>query len=270
MENSETLIVARHRDLSSSGVSWGAVIAGAFVAAALSLIMLALGAGFGLSAISPWSNVGASASTVGTAAIAWFIVMQIVASAMGGYLTGRLRTRWQSLHNDEVHFRDTANGFVAWAVGVVLTVSFLVAGATTMVGGAAKVSEDSKEGTQSDQYPTSYFVDRMFRSDRPGTDKDLLAQSEAVRIFGHFVRDVPSSDRRYLTQLVAAKGGLNPDEAAARVSQTIADIRQAEDDARKATAHILLWIFIALLTGAFCASFAATVGGRQRDRVQMI
>ena len=60
MESSELLVVARQRDVSSSGVSWGAVIAGAFVAAALSLIMLALGAGFGLSAVSPWSNVGAS------------------------------------------------------------------------------------------------------------------------------------------------------------------------------------------------------------------
>ena len=97
-------------------MSWGAVIAGAFVAAALSLIMLALGVGLGLSAVSPWSNVGASASTVGTVSIIWLIFMQIIASSMGGYLAGRLRTRWQSIHNDEVHFRDTANGLVAWAV----------------------------------------------------------------------------------------------------------------------------------------------------------
>src|ERR1019366_2219575 len=137
----------------SSGVSWAAVMGGAFVAAALSLIMLALGVGLGLSAVSPWSNVGASASTVGTVSIIWLIFMQIIASSMGGYLAGRLRTRWQSIHTDEVHFRDTANGFVAWAVGVVLTVSFLATAATTMAGGLVKAGEDSRGPTQSGQDP---------------------------------------------------------------------------------------------------------------------
>ena len=55
-----------NKEAHSSGVSWGAVIGGAFVAAAFYLILLALGAGLGLSAVSPWSSVGASASAVGT------------------------------------------------------------------------------------------------------------------------------------------------------------------------------------------------------------
>jgi heme/copper-type cytochrome/quinol oxidase subunit 2 len=266
MESSELLFAARQRDVSSSGVSWGAAIAGAFVAAALSLIMLALGAGLGLSAVSPWSNVGAAASTVGTIAIIWLIVIQIVASAMGGYLAGRLRTRWQ-IHNDEVHFRDTANGLIAWAVGVVLTVSFLATAATTMAGGTVNVTESSSDAAGQD--PTAYFVDRLFRSDHPGTG-DLAVQAEAGRIFTHSLRDVSASDADYLAQLVAAKTGLNPNDAQQRVSQTIADARQTEDEVRKATAHILLWIFIGLLTGAFCASYAATIGGRQRDHVQTI
>src|SRR5277367_3315556 len=99
-------------DLSSAGVSWGAIIGGAFVAAAFYLILLALGAGLGLSSVSPWSNIGASASSVGTAAIVWLILIEIIASALGGYLTGRLRTKWAVIHSDEVHFRDTANGFL--------------------------------------------------------------------------------------------------------------------------------------------------------------
>src|ERR1700674_5960002 len=82
----------------SSGVSWAAVIAGAFVAAALSLILLALGTGVGLSSVSPWSNVGASTSTVSSIAIVWLIVTQIIASTMGGYLAGRLRTKWVNIH----------------------------------------------------------------------------------------------------------------------------------------------------------------------------
>ncbi len=132
MEVSELSTSVRERDISSSGVSWSAVVGGAFVTAALSLIMLALGAGFGLSSVSPWSNVGVSASTAGSIAIFWLILTEIVASAMGGYLAGRLRTKWHTIHNDEVHFRDTANGFLVWAVAVVLTTAFLGTAAVSM------------------------------------------------------------------------------------------------------------------------------------------
>jgi hypothetical protein len=97
-----------------SGISWPAVIAGAFVTAALWLILLALGTGASLSSLSPCSNAGASASTVKAAAIAWLIIIQIIASGMGGYLAGRLRTKWATIHTDEVHFRDTAHGFIVW------------------------------------------------------------------------------------------------------------------------------------------------------------
>jgi uncharacterized membrane-anchored protein YitT (DUF2179 family) len=122
----------------SSGVSWAAVIAGAFVAAALSLILLSLGTGMGLSSVSPWSNIAASASTISRAAIVWLILIQIIASAMGGYLAGRLRTKWATIHTDEVYFRDTAHGFLVWAVGLVVTASFLAAAATSMIGGAVQ------------------------------------------------------------------------------------------------------------------------------------
>src|ERR1035441_8888949 len=88
---SETIVA---NDSNSSGVSWGAVIAGAFVAAALSLALLALGAGIGLSAVSPWANAGASASMIGWTAIIWMVLMQLIASSTGGYLAGRLRTKW--------------------------------------------------------------------------------------------------------------------------------------------------------------------------------
>src|ERR1035438_2245343 len=111
-ESSHTQVSHVH----SAGVSWPAVMGGAFVTAALSLILLSLGTGLGLSSISPWANSGASASTIGTAAIVWVIMMQLIASAMGGYLAGRLRTKWVSIHSDEVYFRDTAHGFLAWAV----------------------------------------------------------------------------------------------------------------------------------------------------------
>jgi hypothetical protein len=268
MENAELSLAMRQEAASSSGVAWGAVIGGAFVAAALSLIMLALGAGFGLSSVSPWSNVGASAAAVGTAAIVWLIVTEVIASTMGGYLAGRLRTRWHALHNDETHFRDTANGLLVWAVAVVMTVAFLGTAAASMAGGVSTASESSTgAATQTD----AYFVDRLFRSDHAATDNDYAVRAEAAQVFAHaLLANDAAGDTNYLGQLVAAKTGLGPSDAQKRVSDVMAEARQAADDARKATAHVLLWIFLALLIGAFCASFAATIGGRQRDHVQLV
>ena len=265
-------------------MSWAAVIAGAFVAAALSLILLALGTGLGLSSVSPWSNLGASASTIRRAAIVWLIIIQIIASAMGGYLAGRLRTKWATIHTDEVYFRDTAHGFLVWAVGLVITASFLASAATSLVGGAgqaratsfsggaAEMAAELPAGTQNFG-PNEYFIDILFRSAHPNSDRtDAAARAEAARIFAHALRqgNLPSSDETYLAQLVAAKTGLSQTDAETRVSEDFAQIQRAADAVRKAAAHVSLWVFIALLIGAFCASYAATIGGRERDRVKLV
>src|SRR6202046_3679100 len=131
-------------EANSSGVSWAAVIGGAFVSAALSLILLALGTGLGFSAVSPWSNTGVSASTIGKGAILWLILMQVIGSLMGGYLAGRLRTKWTKIHSDEVYFRDTAHGFLAWAVALVITAAFLASAAASMAGGAARLGASER------------------------------------------------------------------------------------------------------------------------------
>ncbi len=101
----------------ASAVSWGAIFGGAVVASALSLALLMLGAGIGLVSVSPWSNNNVSVATFGILAATWFIAVQLFASGVGGYLAGRLRTRWVSVHTDEVYFRDTAHGLIVWGVG---------------------------------------------------------------------------------------------------------------------------------------------------------
>lgn len=267
-----------NNEANSSGVSWAAVIGGGFVTAALSLILLALGAGLGLSSVSPWSNVGVSASTIGTAAILWLIFMQIISSSMGGYLAGRLRTKWANIHTDEVYFRDTAHGFLAWAVALVITAAFLAAAAASMVGatassaagGTGRATGVQAEGREFD--PNEYFIDTLFRSESAKPDSNSTSvRGEAGRIFANALRqgDI-SADKSYLAQLVAARTGLSQADAEKRVSDVFARAQQTADTARKTVAHSLLWAFLALLIGAFCASFAATIGGRQRDHVVIV
>ena len=136
---SETVVTSAGVESSASAVSWGAIFVGAVVAAALSLLLLTIGSGLGLAALSPWEHEGASAQSLGIGGAVWLALMQLISAGVGGYLAGRLRTKWVQLHTDEVFFRDTAHGFAVWAVGLVLTASVLASAATAVVGGVARV-----------------------------------------------------------------------------------------------------------------------------------
>ena len=130
-----------------SAISWAAIIGGAFAIASISLILLALGAGLGFASVSPWSSTGASATTFTVAAAIWLLVVQWLSAAFGGYLTGRLRTKWVSVHSDEVYFRDTAHGFFATAVAAVVTAVVLASAVRRVIGGAARLARHRARAT---------------------------------------------------------------------------------------------------------------------------
>lgn len=265
-------------EASGSGVSWAAVIAGAFVTAALSLILLQLGSGLGFASVSPWRGAGASAATIGAGAIVWFIFIQIVGGATGGYIAGRLRTKWNRLHTDEVYFRDTAHGFLAWCVAFVLTAAFLTSAAVFMTGQVYEgVAPSSDRRGTAQALPgadtTGYFADYLFRSERPNPDvNDAATRGEAGRILTNAIqqKELPPEDSAYLARLVSAKTGMNEREAGRRVSEVFTAARGAADAARRALAQLLIWGFVGLLIGAFCASCSATVGGRLRDNLRAV
>jgi hypothetical protein len=254
-----------HPEASASGVTWSAVIAGAVVTAALYLILLTLGAGLGLSSVSVWSNVGVS--TIGTASIVWFIFAEIISSSMGGYLAGRLRTKWTVIHGDEVYFRDTAHGFLSWSAALVVTAAVLGTAATAAIGGAPSSTPE----TGSNAGPNAYFFDALLRTDSAKTEGGS-AHGEVATILASSLHNgaLTSEDKSYLDQLVVARTGLDQGSADKRVSEVFAKAQHAGEQTRKTIAHTLLWIFVALLIGAFCASFAGTIGGKQRDNVVIL
>jgi hypothetical protein len=250
----------------ASGVSWAAVIGGAFVAASLSLIMLSLGTGLGFSAVSPWASSGASTTALSAGAITWLILTQILASGLGGYLGGRLRTKWTNVHTDEVYFRDTAHGLLVWAVGMVITVGFLASAAISFAGNRAA---DTRNGAQESSLdPNAYFVDNLLRGNNVA---DPSQHAEVARTFAHDMRlgALPEEDRSYLARIVSARSGVSASDAERKVTGVFGDAQDAADHARKALGHLSLWLFVALLSGAFCASFAGTIGGKQRDHVHV-
>jgi MFS family permease len=113
-------------DPTSSAVSWSAIWAGTATAIGVSLTLLVIGSAFGLASVSPWPGLGVKPTTFTIGAGIWLIVMQWLSSALGGYIAGRLRTRWQSLHTDEVFFRDTAHGLLTWASATIIVAGIAV------------------------------------------------------------------------------------------------------------------------------------------------
>ena len=252
---------------SKSSVSWGAILAGGIASAAFTLFLVELVAGLGLVMVSPWSNQGASASTLSVAGGIALILMAVMASALGGYIAGRLRTRWVGIKTDEVYFRDTAHGFLAWAVGTIILATVLASAAGTFLTSATQ-GASSNPALVPDR--NSYFVDSLFRSDRPAPANAATEQStgEASRLMTRALAsgsEFTSNDRTRLAQLVAARTGLPQQEAEQRVDQVITQAKSAADQARKAAAKMAFWMAASLLAGALAASLAAIEGGRERD-----
>ncbi|MGA3343078.1 MAG: hypothetical protein ABSD11_21440 [Methylocella sp.] len=254
-------------------VSWAAIVAGGVASAALTLALLAFGAGIGLSVVSPWANSGIASTTFNFGAGVYLCIIAVMASSIGGYLAGRLRTKWVGVHTHEVYFRDTAHGFLAWAFATVLSVAVLASAAANIVSGAA-VGFTSAIGSAGGQAagPMAGFVDLLLRANPPITRNDAgdvaTARGELDRLFTTHLttgEEFSPADRTYLAQVVAALTGVTQAEAENRVSQVIAQAKSAVDSARKAGARFALWLTASLLLGAFSASLAATEGGGLRE-----
>jgi hypothetical protein len=239
----------------ASGVSWGAIAAGAAAAAALSLILLILGVGLGLSSVSPWAGDGIGANAFGLGTILWLTLTQVLASGAGGYLAGRLRSKWTDVQANEVYFRDTAHGFLAWAVASLATAGLLGSAIGSIVGGgvqagaavaggaattamaAAGTAVGTATGAAETSSAMSYFTDALFRRDATASGASTVAAASApaaaapersaaedaaeiTRIVGNAGRAqaLPAADVRHIGQIVAQRSGLSQQDAEERVT----------------------------------------------------
>jgi hypothetical protein len=282
-----------------SGVSWASILAGAFVAAAISLALLALGAGLGLASVSPWSGSAVSGSTFTNITGAYLLMVAIMSSAIGGYLASRLRSRWTDLHTNEVFFRDSAHGLVAWAFATVLSATLLATASTSLVGGTVSAA-GAGAGSQPAN-PNAVFVDRLFRpntaqatptgaatpaaspadtttpatpgtgaatSTPPAAPNNNAARAEVVRLWTSSftgASGLQPADRTYVAHLVAQQTGMSDADAQKRVDDVVNQTKDALERARQNAMKLAFWMTVALLFGAFAASLAAVEGGQHRD-----
>ncbi|OLP58674.1 hypothetical protein BJF93_17745 [Xaviernesmea oryzae] len=285
-------LIASTAESSTSAVSWGAIFAGAVTGAAVTLVLTLAGSGLGLTMISPFPNESASASTFAISAAVGLIIIQLLASAFGGYVAGRLRTKWSGLHNDEVFFRDTAHGILSWAIATLVAAGFLgsvisstvgtgvqavssAAGAVTSTAAtAATATAASSDRTDE---AANYLVDRLMRPANPAdpaqnANQDATAQVSRILWNGATTGSIPEGDRTYLAQLIAARTGLSEADANRRIDEVLKSAedaknkaQQAAETARKSSAMAALFGTISLLISAIAAGVAAVIGGRQRD-----
>lgn len=273
-----------------SGVSWAAIAAGAVGAAALALILIAFGAGLGLSAISPWSDSGVSATTFKTGTGIYLVIVAVMSSAVGGYLAARLRTKWVGVYTNEVFFRDTAHGFLAWAFATLLSATALSSAAAYLANGTAAGLSSAVAQTTRSVNPADIYVDKLFRTSAPAQAASTPSSSpdtgaaaapptsngpnpgqsraEVLRLWTadfHDNQDLGAADKSYVTHIVAARTGLSQADAEKRVNDVIIEAKTAADNARRGAAKLSFWLTAAMLFGAFAASLAAVEGGSLRD-----
>ena len=263
----------------TSFVEWGAVFAGGAMAAALSFVLLTFGAAIGLSFISPWADAGASTKVIASAAVFWTMAQQIGAAMVGGYVAGRMRSRWGETTEHEVEFRDGLHGGLVWAVGLIISAALLLstAGAVTRTG--AEVGGRVASAAAANADPLAYQADVLLRSSRasaaPGAPQPAATTSdqraEVARILAKSVATggLPDADRSYLAGIVSQRTGVPQPEAEKRVGDAYAEAsRAAKEAADKARRAAILTGFVTaagLLVALGAAWWAAMRGGHHRD-----
>ncbi|MGA8078637.1 MAG: hypothetical protein WB868_14785 [Xanthobacteraceae bacterium] len=286
-----------------AAVSWAAIAAGAVAAAALALLLIAFGSGLGLSAVSPWSDSGVSASTFKAGTGIYLVIVAVMSSAVGGYLAARLRTKWVGVHTNEVFFRDTAHGFLAWAFATLLSASALGSATAYLANGGSVAGLGATSQATRSVNPADIYVDKLFRSEaaaQPASPAPSAAspadtnaappataggattatpapprnanfnqtRAEVVRLWTADFRDhagLSKADNTYVAGLVAARTGMSQADAEKRVDAVVTEAKTDADNARKGAAKLSFWLTAAMLFGAFAASLAAVEGGSLRD-----
>jgi len=253
----------------TSFLQWTPVVAGALVASAVSLVLIAFGTALGLGIVSSsptWRDTSPALTMVSGL---FLLLAALVSFGVGGYVAGRLRERWDpSAHSDLVEFRDGTHGIVAWALAVVITGAVAAASVASLSSKAAPPATSS--ATTAGEPLIAYELDRLFRGDRRPVEGDITyARAEAGRILLAATgrQGITPDDRAYLARLVAARTGLAQPDAERRVEDAITAASTAVQKARRSAVILGFATAASLLAGAAAAWYAACAGGRHRDNV---
>jgi hypothetical protein len=247
-------------------LNWSAVIAGALMGAALSLVLIAFGSAIGLSVASTAPSWRDTSATLAVLSGLYLLLTAVISFGFGGYIAGRLRTRWTAtLHNDFVEFRDGTHGLISWALAVVITGIAAAIVATTIASKA--VPPAAAPTANAGEALIAYDLDRLFRSDRRPQGDVSYSRAEANRILlaATSRQGMKPDDRTYLARVVATQTGIAQPDAEKRVDEAVEAAKTAVKKARQSGVILGFSIAASLLLGAAAAWYAACLGGQHRD-----
>jgi hypothetical protein len=248
-------------------LNWTAAIAGAILGAALSLVLVAFGSALGLSVASTAPTWRDTSATLAVASGLYLLITAVVSFGFGGYVAGRLRTRWTgTVHNELVEFRDGTHGLVSWALAVVISGIAAAIMASTIASKA--VPSAAAPTANAGEALIAYDLDRLFRSDRRPQGELSYSRAEANRILlAATSRDgIKADDRTYLARVVANQTGTAQPDAEKRVDEAVTAAQTAVKKARRSAVILGFSIAVSLLLGAAAAWYAACLGGQHRDQ----
>jgi hypothetical protein len=253
-----------------SYVEWGAVVAGAFAALALSIVLLSFGAAIGLASVSPYSSENAL-KAVGIGSAFWLLLVTIWSFGLGGYLAGRMRHRWNDAEATEMRFRDCAHGLLAWSLAIIIATVLATSGLSALgrglVSSSASSSADQIAATTDLLFRPPSAADAQPQANAGAPAQSSEAREETKRLLTRsaLTGGVSDADKTYLAQLIASHTGLSQAAAEQRVDKTLDDMKSAIDRARRIGILAGFLGAAILLIGAVTAWWAASVGGQHRD-----
>jgi hypothetical protein len=267
------------------GISWGAVLAGGVIAAAIAASLNILGAGVAAMTVDAVARDTPAASSLGMGAAIWMVVANTIALVVGGYTAARLSGTTSDTDG-------VLHGLAVWAVAFLVSAVLLgnaVAGAASTAAstaasalGGATSAVSSAVGQAVPEVSPNALIERAQATLRGtgGPAQAMTTEQRSAEIATILGRRVTSGsfnpqDRTRINELVAAEMGVAPDEAARRVDAVEAEARraateaervarEAADAAARATKIGAFSAFGALLIGAIGAILGARRGTRSR------
>jgi hypothetical protein len=244
-------------------VDWGAIVAGVFIAMAISSVFFAFGSAIGLSVTSFHPNESAPVIGLAIAAGLWLLWVEVSSFMGGAYVTGRMRRRIGDTKGHEVEMRDGVHGLIVWGVNIVI--GTLVASWITLAGISGVVSTASNTGAM------DYYAEKLMRSEGAtapatgSTSPQDTAQISRILTKNAAARTFDETDRSYLVKEISNRTGLAEPEAQKRLDETAATLRSQAETARRYAVLFAFMTAASFLVSAVGAWWAATTGGKHRD-----
>lgn len=270
--------------VSINQVSWGAILAGAVAALVAQMILNMVGLGIGLAVLNPTGSDTPAAGSLSLGAGLWWVISGIVASAIGGFLAGRLSGKPAT---------STAgyHGLVSWAVTTLVIVYLLTSavgglvggafggitsvlgGAGSAIGGAAQTAAQAAAPSLTKLSDPLSGIENQVRQASGNQDPAALRDAAAGAVRAYLSGDASQKAQAEAkaAEALAKAQGIPVDQAKTQIrdyqaqyEKTLADAKQKAQIAAEATRSTAsqgaLYAALALVLGAL-AAFLAGRGG---------